>query len=183
MSLGERRESHPPGAIGGRPRRPPRRLGLILPGLLVVAASGQTGEREAVCDALSIVDTADATPLGTWPLRRGESLAYAYVHTAEGLPAEELLALGADGELHLTGSRSPQHGAGHVPQSPLRPSTERPGWEEASAAPARPLTPFAMFTGERGLGDPRLLWRGHEVALADLRARRHVEWRVERLCR
>ena len=164
-------------------RRDSRHLGLILPTLLVVAATGQSGEREAACDALAIVDAADAAPLGTWPLRPGESVTYAYVHSAEGLPAEELLALGDDGELHLKGSRSPQHGAGHVPQSPLRPSTERPGWQEARAAPGPPLTPFAMFTGERSLGDPRLLWRGHAVDLAGLRPRRHVEWRVERLCR
>jgi hypothetical protein len=159
------------------------RVAAALIGLLLATAAGQTGEREAACAVLAIVDTADARTLGAWPLRRGESVGYAYVHTAEGLPAEERLALRADGELHLVGSRSPQHGAGHVPRVPLRASRERPGWQEATTAPGPALTPLAMFTGERGLGDPRLLWRGHAISLAALRPRRHVEWRVGGTCR
>ena len=181
-AAGAKRRGEPRGAAGAPPTRGVRRA-LLGAGLLIAAAALQSGEREGACEALAIVDVADGGRLGSWPLRRGETVGYAYIHSAEGLPAEELLALEPDGQLHLVGSRSPQHGAGHLPAARLTPSRERPGWQEARARPGPALTPFAMFTDDRERGDPRLLWRGQSVALAALRPRRHVEWRVERLCR
>lgn len=171
----------PGGAAAGE--RGAARSGPTVLCLLLAAAMLQPGEREVACAELSIVDLEDGARLGEWPLRPGETVTYAYTHTAEGLPAEELMELGPGGELYPVASRSPQHGAGHVPRAPLRASTERPGWETARLAGAAALTPFAMFTDEPELGDPRLLWRGRDVALARLRPRRHVEWRVERRCR
>jgi hypothetical protein len=161
----------------------PRGQGALLAGLALAAGALQAGEREPTCAALAIADAGSGAVLGEWPLRPGESLAYAYTHSLEGRPAEELLSLRGDGELHLVGSRSPQHGAGHVPRAPLAASPARPGWQEAQLPEGPPLTPFAVFSGSRDMGDPRLVWRWRSLALAGLGERRHLEWRVVRRCR